>query len=129
MTADVVITSFGYGHGKPPDADLVMDLRRTLRDPLHTDLRDHTGREDIIVGYVLSHPGALLTVRALIAAVEAWRAMAGGTVRLAVGCGGGRHRSVVVADRVAALLTSLGMTVLVEHRDVDQPVLPAQGVA
>lgn len=126
MTDVVTITSFGYGHGTPPAADLVMDLRGTLRNPLHTDLRHLTGLDKTVHGYVLGTPGAIATIRALAAAVEAWLGLtSGGPVRVAVGCGGGRHRSVVVAESVADLLATIGVAVDVEHRDITRPVLPA----
>lgn len=121
--SDVTIVSFGYGHSDQPPADLVMDLRRTLRDPLHTDLRHLTGRDELVQRHVDNTPGAVETVTALAVAVSTYLLLAGRPVRVAVGCGGGRHRSVVVAERVADLLLHRGLTVTVEHRDLDRPVL------
>lgn len=129
MIPDVIVTSFGYRHGDQPPADLVMDLRRTLRDPLHTELRTLTGLDELVQGHVLGTPGAIATIRALVAATEAWRSLTAGTVRVGVGCGGGRHRSVAVAERVGHLLASLGMTVRVDHRDLHLPVLETQEAA
>lgn len=121
---DVTITSFGYGHSTPPAADLILDVRATLRDPLHTDLRALTGRDEQIQRHVANTPGATQTILALGTAAWTWR-QTGDPVRVAVGCGGGRHRSVVIAEQVAALLLHRGLTVTVVHRDIDQPVLPA----
>lgn len=121
MTLSVV--SFGYGHGAPPSAHLTVDVRELFRDP-HIDpvMRELTGRDEAVIDRVLSQPGAGRFVRDLADVVSGLSIV--GDVFLAVGCVGGRHRSVVIADAVAARLVTHGYRrAAVVHRDVDKPVL------
>lgn len=118
----VTITSFGYLHGEPPRADLPVDLRVSYRDP-HVDpaLRELTAADPRVQAAVLATPGVLALVSALTAAVR--DLLRGGPVTVAVGCAGGRHRSSVVADQVAARLRVEGIAVTVVHRDIGEPVV------
>lgn len=127
----VLVTSFGYGHGNPPQApqaDLIVDLRRHFRDPhVDPDQRLLTGFDDKVRAHVLATPG----VEPVVAYASQMVAVilrdvadhAGELVTVAVGCVGGRHRSVVVAEAIAALLASGGIGAEVTHRDVDRPVI------
>lgn len=122
MTLSVV--SFGYGHGIPPAAHLTVDVRELFRDP-HLDpaMRELTGRDRVVIDRVLSQPGAARFVRDLAATVSGLSIVAAG-VSLTVGCVGGRHRSVVIVEAVAARLVSHGYRqAVVVHRDIDKPVL------
>lgn len=127
-TAVVGVTSFGYRHlpGAPPRADLTVDVREQLRDP-HVDpaFRMLTGHDAVIVERVLTTPGAAGLLEALVAAVVAvapGARAAGRRVRVAIGCAGGRHRSVVLADALAARVTRAGFGVEVTHLHVREPV-------
>lgn len=124
MTVHVV--SFGYGHGPVPDADLVVDLRALLRNPFHDPaLKHRTGLDRAVYDHVMATPGAQ---RLAVNAVATARSLAedtGREVTLAWGCVGGRHRSVGLARAAAKLLNDCGVEVTLEHRDVDQPLLPA----
>lgn len=123
-----VVTSFGYGHAPPPDATLVLDTRVLLRDP-HVDptLRQMTGLDAAVRERVMATPGAESLVTNTVDTVLALLAEAGNPrgvrVDVAVGCVGGRHRSVALAAEVAARLRAAGVGVDVVHRDVDLPVL------
>lgn len=122
------ITSFGFGHGPAPAASLVLDTRHLLRDPhVEPALRKMTGLDAPVVDRVRATPGALAAVDQLAAAARALLDTAGAAtgcrVDIAVGCVGGRHRSVVIADELAARLRAAGYGVVVEHRDVARPVL------
>lgn len=123
---NVIVTSFGYRHPEPPPpAHLMVDLRTTLRDPLHTELRHLTGLDQAVEDHVMSTPGAYATIHMLATAIGGYdgpvpQLRAGG---LAVGCGGGRHRSVVIAVAVGRLLTNRGWTVTVVHRDIHLRVI------
>lgn len=125
--ARVVITSFGYRHAAPPPAEVTLDVRRVLRDP-HTDpqLRDLTGLDDVIRAKVARTPGALGLVTSTTNQVASLLEEVSASVRIdvSVGCAGGRHRSVVLAEVLAGLLRGAGFEVRVEHRDLHQPVLP-----
>lgn len=122
----IEIVSFGVLHAAErtlPEFTAMIDLQRRLRDP-HIDpaLREMTGLDPAVVEKVLSTPGA----RQLIASI------AGLALRLTlpkeptcigISCRGGRHRSVVVANRVYEMLISIGEAASVLHCDVDRPVV------
>ncbi|MGW3114434.1 RapZ C-terminal domain-containing protein [Streptomyces sp. NPDC001091] len=124
----VVVTSFGYGHSPAPEADITLDTRRHLRNPHHDPaMRDLTGLDSAVRQHVLTTPGArhLITNTAVMAQIlltdvaDARQRL----VTVAVGCVGGRHRSVAIAEEIAVSLRSLGVGVEVEHRDIDKPVI------
>lgn len=125
----VTITSFGYLHGPGQADDLTVDLREGYRDP-HVDpaLRELTAADPRVTAAVLATPGVPGLVRALAAAVRDLLSD-GGPVTAAIGCAGGRHRSAVVAVRLAAVLEAGGADVAVVHRDIGKPVVrrPEEG--
>lgn len=124
------ITSFGYRHGAPPSsADLVLDVRDLIRDP-HVDpqLRQMTGHDEVVVAKVMGTPGTQALVDVIVQAVTVAAQPFSATyqpadIHVAIGCQGGRHRSVVLADRVAQTLRDGGHEVAAVHRDIDRPVV------
>lgn len=123
--ARINIVSFGYGHGPAPDAHLTLDVRHLLRDPhIEPAMRHMTGLDAAVVANVLRQPGAVQLAEGTAGVV---RGLAGHTDRvlLAVGCVGGRHRSVVLAERIAVELRNKdrSVRVAVSHRDVAKPVI------
>ncbi len=126
MTARLLVTSFGYLHGPPPPADVTVDLRDWLRDP-HVDpaMRELTGLDKAIRDKVVRTPGTFELARQVVhlAVMMALLVADGRPVRVALGCAGGRHRSVVVAGLVAAGLLGAGWPVEVVHRDIGLPVV------
>ncbi|MER5622524.1 RNase adapter RapZ [Streptosporangium sp. NPDC002544] len=121
----VQITSFGYGHSEQPTADLTIDARRNLRNPHHDPaMRTLTGLDRTVREHVLATPGASALVGYAVACTAALAAATGRDVTVATGCVGGRHRSVALAEEIAAGLRSdHGMHVTVTHRDVAKPVI------
>ncbi len=119
----VTVLSFGYKYGLPMDADLVVDVRFLPNPFWIPELRDLTGRDDEVRDYVLSQEGA---GEFLDRYHELLRLISGGYRRegkryltLAVGCTGGKHRSVVMSEQLAGLLaTEDGVTAKVVHRDL-----------
>jgi RNase adapter protein RapZ len=119
------VVSFGYKHGLPVDADLVLDCRFLPNPHWVPELRPHTGQDPDVRAYVLAQPGAEETVARYADLV---RAIAAGYLRegkryatIAIGCTGGKHRSVAIADRLAELLTAAGgIEVRVVHRDMER---------
>jgi len=116
------VVSFGYKYGLPVDADLVADCRFLPNPHWIEQLRPHTGREAPVRDYVLSQPGA---TDFLDGYREVLRLTAAGYLRegkrfatLAVGCTGGKHRSVVMAEELGRLLAEDGVDVRVMHRDL-----------
>jgi len=123
--AVVEIVSFGFLHGAAPQADVVLDLRRAFRDP-HVDprMRELTGRDPLVQRKVLRTRGIRRLLRATTRQVQAYAAgPSAERIVIGSGCAGGRHRSVVVADRLARRLRRRGHTVTVTHRDVHKDVV------
>ncbi|MBW4041628.1 MAG: RNase adapter RapZ [Acidobacteria bacterium] len=119
----VTITSFGFKYGVPTDADMVADAR-FLPNPFWVpELRSHTGKDADVRDYVLGQPGALEFVERY---ADALRPVLAGYQRenkshatIAIGCTGGKHRSVAVVERMADLIASQpGVVVSVKHRDL-----------
>ncbi|WP_229663025.1 RNase adapter RapZ [Microbacterium album] len=119
----VTLQSFGFKYGVPPDADLVADMRFLPNPFWDDDLRALTGEEQRVVDYVLSQEGAAEFLDAYAAAL---RPVFAGYQRenkrhstVAVGCTGGKHRSVAMVNALAERLRDLpGVAVRVRHRDL-----------
>jgi RNase adapter protein RapZ len=118
----ISVCSFGFARGLPPDADLVFDMR-FLRNP-HWDpeLRPGTGLDADVAAYVADDPSYEEVVGRiedlLLSVLPRYRAEGKSYINIAFGCTGGRHRSVHVAERVAARLRSAGFSPTVVHRDL-----------
>nr|WP_281069519.1 RNase adapter RapZ [Microbacterium amylolyticum] len=117
------ILSFGFKYGLPADADLVADMR-FLPNPFWKDeLRNLTGEHESVSEYVLSQEGATEFLEAYANAVtpiiEGYQRENKGHSTIAIGCTGGKHRSVAMSIALAALLRRLpGLQVGVRHRDL-----------
>jgi UPF0042 nucleotide-binding protein len=118
----ISVVSFGYKYGLPVDADLVVDCRFLPNPHWVPELRSLTGQDAPVREYVLSQVGAK---EFLDAYMEVLRLLVAGYERegkyfvtLAVGCTGGKHRSVAVAEQLAKQLTEFGSDVQVTHRDL-----------
>jgi UPF0042 nucleotide-binding protein len=86
-------------------------------------MRELTGLQEIVRSHVLATPGVAAVVRRTAQLAAALTDTAGGPVTVAVGCVGGRHRSVAMAAAIAAELADVGLPVVLVHRDVDRPVI------
>lgn len=123
-TADVKLTveSFGFKYGLPTDVDMVADVRFLPNPFWNEDLRPFTGRDAVVRDYVFAQEGAQEFLDAYLAALKPVLA---GYARenkrhatFAVGCTGGKHRSVAMVEEVARRLAELqGIAVTVKHRD------------
>lgn len=116
------VTSFGFARGLPRDADLVFDMR-FLRNPHWVAaLRPGTGLDPAVAAYVAADPAyeeAVGRIEELIGLlVPRYRAEGKSYVTIAIGCTGGRHRSVHVAERLAGWLRRHGFSPTVIHRDL-----------
>jgi UPF0042 nucleotide-binding protein len=119
----VTVLSFGYKYGLPMDADLVMDVRFLPNPFWIPELREQTGLDTDVRNYVLSQEGA---EEFLDRYHELLRLIGAGYLRegkryltLAVGCTGGKHRSVAISEELAGRLAAEDrMTVKVVHRDL-----------
>ena len=123
--ATIHIISFGFLHGPAPEADVVLDLRHHFRDPhVSPELRYMTANDEPVRTAVLNTPGITDLVEAVAAAVAAFASgPSAGTVTVADGCAGGRHRAPTFATALADRLTAAGHTVTVMHRDIGKPVV------
>jgi len=118
----IVIVSFGYKYGIPLDSDLVFDTR-FLPNPFYVDrLRDRTGKAASVREFVLNSRDAGPFIRELFRFVDIMipRFIKEGksTLTISLGCTGGKHRSVVIADRLRAHLRKAGCDVKNYHRDL-----------
>jgi UPF0042 nucleotide-binding protein len=120
MRATVV--SFGFKYGIPVDADMVLDMRFLPNPYWVPELRDHTGLEADVSDYVLGQPAAVEFIERLEALLQT---VDDGFLRerkqylnLAIGCTGGKHRSVAMAEELGKRLTERGIETTVVHRDL-----------
>lgn len=126
-TLQVTVMSFGYKYGVPLDADLVMDVR-FLPNPYYVEeLRPLSGYDHRVEDYVLRSPAAdqfLEKFTSLLRFLLPYYVKEGKThLVVAIGCTGGLHRSVTLANKVAQALNGEGYQVTVKHRDLrrEQP--------
>ena len=122
--------SFGFARGVPRNADLVLDMR-FLRNPhWQEELRDLTGLDEAVGAYIAgdeAYEEALARIEELLLTLlPRYRAEGKSYVSIAFGCTGGRHRSVHVAERVAARLRAAGFSPSLDHRDLATP--PRDGI-
>jgi len=118
----VSIISFGYKYGLPRDADLVLDVRFLPNPHWMERLRPLPGTDPRVRSYVIGQRGYgefMRKLRSLFnTTVPGYVAEGKSYLTLAIGCTGGRHRSVVVADELAQYFRKRGHSVAVDHRDL-----------
>ncbi len=118
----ITVVSFGFKYGLPLDADLVVDMRFLANPYWVTELRHLTGKDAPVRDYVLGLPGASEFVTAYLEAIDpvldGYLREQKPYVTLAVGCTGGKHRSVATSEAFAAQLRSRGRRASVIHRDL-----------
>src|SRR5690606_22910685 len=118
------VVSFGYGHGPAPESDVIIDLRELLHRPLPTALRTMDGHDTCIKHWVENTPGAWAVINGVVDMVRGILAEAPHrNVQVAVGCTGGRHRAVVVAEKIGRGLEQSGYLVEVDHRDMHRALV------
>jgi len=120
----LTVSSFGFKYGLPLDVDMVLDVRFLPNPHWVPELRPQTGAQPAVRDYVLSQKDTLRYLERLKELLEV--ALPGFVkegkqyLSIAVGCTGGKHRSVVLAEELAAWLRAGGYSVHVTHRDVDR---------
>jgi UPF0042 nucleotide-binding protein len=119
----VTLLSFGYKHGVPVDADLVFDARCLPNPHFVAALRRRTGRDRAVVDFMERDAGTRRFIEQLDAYLQfvlPYYVAEGKTyLTVAIGCTGGRHRSVMIAETLARSLSAVsGTTVRVRHRDI-----------
>ncbi len=120
----VSVLSFGYKHGVPPESDLVLDARFLPNPNFVPRLRRLTGADASVAAYLRRQPetGAFLRkILSLLAFVLPRHEREGRSyLTIAVGCTGGRHRSVMLANAIGSAVRKRGFPVRVVHRDLKQ---------
>ncbi|WP_407688697.1 RNase adapter RapZ [Mycobacterium sp. HUMS_1102779] len=119
----VTVESFGFKYGLPMDADMVMDVRFLPNPHWVDELRPHTGQHPAVRDYVLAQPGAVEFLEAyhqlLNLVVDGYRREGKRYMTVAIGCTGGKHRSVAIAEALMQLLRgNAQLSVRVLHRDL-----------
>lgn len=119
----VHVISFGFKYGVPAEADLVFDLRFLPNPYFDPALRPLSGKDPQIADYVLKgEPGATFKVRLvefLLYILPLYASEGRYRIAIAIGCTGGRHRSVAMTELLFATLRDNGFSVTVEHRHFD----------
>jgi RNase adapter protein RapZ len=119
------VLTFGFKHGLPLEADLVFDVR-FLSNPYYVpDLKQHSGLEASVRDYVLEQPAAVrfleIVDELLSLTIPAYRAEGKTRLTMALGCTGGYHRSIVLAEEIAQRLEKSGEhSVAVSHRELER---------
>jgi UPF0042 nucleotide-binding protein len=122
LRMQTVLISFGYKYGIPLDSDLVFDTR-FLPNPFYVDrLRDRNGKTRSVRDFVLGSPPARDFIRKLVGFMDFmlphFIKEGKSTLTVSVGCTGGKHRSVVIAEELRAHLKKAGGDVKIYHRDL-----------
>jgi UPF0042 nucleotide-binding protein len=122
----VTFMTYGFKHGAPRDADLLFDVRFLPNPHYEAELRDLTGRDGPVIEFVAGSDGIGDFYDRLIPLLDyllpQYVREGKSHLTVGIGCTGGRHRSVVIGDRLAREYAERGdYMVEVVHRDVDKP--------
>lgn len=120
----IQVLSFGFKHGIPGDADLVIDVRFLVNPYFVPELKDFDGETDAIKRFVLQNEVARLFLAKyfdlLDYLIPLYEKEGKAYLTIAVGCTGGQHRSVAIARRLYEHIQKAGREVAIAHRDIDQ---------
>lgn len=120
----VSIRSFGFKHGSPRDVDLLFDVRFLPNPHWVPELKDLRGVDEPVRDYVLSAEGAKEFVdrvdELLAFLITRFQSEGKSYLAIGVGCTGGHHRSVAIAEELEKRISQLGVRAAVRHRDIDR---------
>jgi UPF0042 nucleotide-binding protein len=124
----VTFLTFGYKHGTPRDADLTFDVRFLPNPHYEAELRERTGLDQPVIDFVEGSGGIEDFYERLVPLLDyllpAYENEGKAHLTVGIGCTGGRHRSVVIAEHLAGIYGERdGYLIDVVHRDVDKPPL------
>jgi len=122
----VTFLTFGFKHGTPRDADLAFDVRFLPNPHYESALRELSGRDREVIDYVESSDGIREFYDRLVPLLDyllpAYEQEGKAHLTVGIGCTGGRHRSVVIAEHLAGIYAGRGDYLIdVVHRDIDKP--------
>jgi UPF0042 nucleotide-binding protein len=120
----ITLLSFGYSYGIPTEADMVMDVRLLPNPFFVSELRGFTGKDAQVRDYVLKQEETTQFIQRFSEMIEylipLYEKEGKSYLTIAIGCTGGKHRSVVITERVAEMLGQQDQRVTVRHRDVER---------
>ncbi len=120
----ICVMSFGFKYGLPANADLVMDVRFIDNPYFVAELKDGNGRRADVRDFVLSQAETQIFLQKyqdlINYLIPLYEKEGKAYLTVAVGCTGGRHRSVAIAEHVSPAINSAGRHVSVVHRDIDR---------
>lgn len=120
----VSIRSFGFKHGSPRDSDLMFDVRFLPNPHWVPELRDQRGTDTSVSDYVLGSDGATEFVDRIDELLEflipRFQGEGKSYLSIAIGCTGGHHRSVAIAEELAKRMSARGVNASLRHRDIDK---------
>ena len=120
----ITIVSFGFKYGIPIDADLVYDVRFAPNPYYNPEMRPFTGNDAIISDYVMQFDGTKTFLSKLEDMVSFliphYKKEGKNQLVIAIGCTGGKHRSVTIANALYDFLQKKGHTVIKQHRDIEK---------
>jgi UPF0042 nucleotide-binding protein len=118
----ITVTTFGYKRGIPIDADMVFDMRFLPNPFYQEELRELTGMDEAVREYVMSFPRSQIFIDKICELVgylaPYYLEQDKKQLIIAIGCTGGMHRSVVIAQELYRLFKEQGLRVMIEHRDI-----------
>jgi UPF0042 nucleotide-binding protein len=120
----ISLVSFGYKYGLPTDADIALDCRFLPNPFFVEELRPQTGTDPDVAAYVMERADAKEFLEHVLALLHftlpRYQREGKSYLTIAIGCTGGRHRSVVLVEELRRRLAPLGHRVLVRHRDLER---------
>jgi len=118
----ILLMSFGFKHGVPPDVDFVFDVRCLPNPHWQPDLRPLTGRDEPVARFLETSPGVQDMVSDLAGFLDRWipafEADARSYLTIGIGCTGGQHRSVYITEQLGKHLAGRNRASLVRHREL-----------
>jgi UPF0042 nucleotide-binding protein len=121
-TLSIFIESFGYKHGLPGDADFVFDVRCLPNPYWETQLRQLSGRDEAVIAFLDAEPRVQEMIDDIVAFLETWipryEDFQRSYLTVAIGCTGGQHRSVYVAESVARRLKAHHQSIQTRHHEL-----------
>ena len=118
----ITVVSFGFKYGVPVDADLLADMRFLPNPHWVPDLRPRTGRDPVVAAYVKDRPSAQEFLKRYLPVIETvgdgYLHEGKRFMTVAIGCTGGKHRSVAMSEEIADRLRAAGLEAEVSHRDL-----------
>lgn len=119
---NISVMSFGYKYGLPHDADLIFDVR-FLPNPFYIEeLKHHTGNEKVVQDYVMGFEESNIFLAKLVDMLDflmpLYMKEGKSNLVIGIGCTGGQHRSVTIANKLSHILGTKSYRVMISHRDV-----------